>query len=155
MHSSFTGIWSSKDGKDRYSEFFTSALYPLSTLDQITTGASPTFSNLFLAVPEQTQITVSPVSASLITTISYVNYNNPLAAENVAISHPTPVSAALTTTISYVNYNNPLAAESVAISHPTPQAASLVVSISYINYTNWPTEQVSIGMPTPQSATLT
>jgi len=154
MYTAVVGIVASRD-RIIY-EYFTSSLFPLAVSDELAVAeVEPNRGDLWGLADEGISLGVAPLAASLVATIVYQNYNNPLWNDGLMVVPPVPQAAALVTTIAYVDYNNPLHVDAVGVQVPQPLAGSLQVTISYISYNNpSAADGLSVALPQVISGTL-
>ena len=150
-----TGILAAK--RSAQFEYFTSILYPIVTDESVAVSTAQLNSgNLWSTAIEDTTVPVpSLLSGTLVSSIVFKTYNEPLAIENTSIPVPTLQSGTLVDSIVYKTYNEPLAVENTSIPVPTLVSGTLAVTINYVNY-NQPlaVEDASIPVPTLLSGTL-
>jgi len=119
------GVWSSR--ADIPSEFFTTVLYPYSYTDDLAMTVPTVQEVVAYQEPQDDMLQIVPTlqSGTLVATIAYPVYNEPLAIEDLSQSVPTLQSGTLQVTISYINYDEPLAIENMSQSVPTLQSGTL------------------------------
>jgi len=156
MIGAITGVLASRS--PQY-EYFTSTLYPFPVDDALSVSAvapQSTGSNLWENPNDDISIShITAISGTLVDTIVYVTYNEPLATEDLGIQQISIVSGTLVDTIVYVTYNEPLATEDATVLNPTIQSGTLVTTIQYITYNNGLIEDATINNPDIISGTLT
>jgi len=125
MMGAITGILASRGN---YYEYFTTVLYPIITEDTISVSLPAPVDGELWYIPDDLLGVSTPTlqSGTLIPTIVYKTYNEPLAAESATMTVPTLLSGTLTVTINYITYNEPLAAESATMTVPTLLSGTLV-----------------------------
>ena len=125
MIGAITGVLASRS--PQY-EYFTSTLYPFITEDTVSVSLPTQQDGELWYIPDELTAVSIPelLSGTLIPTIVYKVYNEPLAAESATVTVPELLSGNLVTTIVYVTYNEPLAAESTTVTVPELLSGTLI-----------------------------
>ena len=147
MIGALTGVLASRNTAH---EYFTSALYPFVVDDSIgISSVLPRPSTLWENPNDDVVFSAGLISGTLVETIVYRTYNEPLAVESVGFGLPVPQLGTLVETIAYKTYNESLAVDNVGFGLPTPLSGTLVETISYVNYNNADPNQERVAFNNP------